>query len=225
MDTPTTGRGLFIAFEGGEGGGKSTQSSRLAQRLRDIGHKVTLTREPGGTTLGGQLRELLLHGEHVDPRAEALMFAADRAQHCATLIEPALADGHAVITDRFMDSSIAYQHAGRGLAVGTIRSLSMFASDQLVPDLTIVLDVDPSTAAARKATDRPDRMESAGEAFHAAVRACFLDLAASEPDRYLVLDAGMGRCSIHDEIWAAVQARLADRGTGIPMRGWLDSAG
>jgi dTMP kinase len=184
------GRGLFVAFEGGDGAGKSTQARLLGQWLSARGREVVHTREPGGTTLGRTLRELVLHGEDgsVSPRAEALLFAADRAHHVATLVRPALARGAVVLTDRYLDSSVAYQGAARELGHDEVRDLSLWAVEGLLPDLTVLLDV-PATEGRARRGDVHDRLEREDDDFHERVRQGFLDLAAREPDRYLVLDA------------------------------------
>jgi dTMP kinase len=175
--------GRFFAFEGGEACGKSTQASLLAESIDAV-----VTREPGGTALGEEVRDLLLHADHdVDPRAEALLMAAARAQHVNEVIAPALAAGRHVVTDRFTASSLAYQGAGRGLPLDEVRALSAFATDGLEPDLYVLLDVDPATAATRR-TRAQDRMESAGDAFHERVRGAFLALASAGGDRWLVVD-------------------------------------
>lgn len=185
-----TERGLFVAFEGGEGAGKSTQARLLAAWLRDLGHVVVVTREPGATTIGGRLREMLLdprtHG--LSARAEALMYAADRAQHVDEVIRPALERGAVVVTDRYVDSSLAYQGAGRTLPRHEVRRMSQWATGGLVPDLTVVLDVDPAVGLARS-VGPTDRLESEELTFHQRVRAGFLDLAEDAPHRYLVTDA------------------------------------
>jgi dTMP kinase len=181
--------GLLIAFEGGEGVGKSTQIALLASRLRADGRSVRVTFEPGDTPLGAELRRLLLDpsAPPVSPRAEALLYAADRAHHVDTVIRPALAAGDVVLTDRYVDSTLAYQGVGRSLETAGIND---WATGGLLPTLTVVLDLDPSVGLAR-ARDRsaPDRLEAASLAFHQAVRQAFLDLAAADPSRYLVLDA------------------------------------
>ena len=179
---------LFIAFEGGDGTGKSTQATRLAQHLLAAGREVELTFEPGDTALGAALREAVLHGEPMDARTEALLYAADRAHHVHTVIRPALAQGKIVITDRYIDSSLAYQGVGRGLGEGAIADLSRWATDGLLPDLTIVLDVDVDTARRRRRGE-PDRLEREAAAFHERVRQAFLRLAEAAPQRYLVVDA------------------------------------
>ena len=191
--------------------GKSTQISLLAQWLNGAGEKALVTREPGGTALGRTLRNAVLHGGDVDPRAEALLYAADRAHHVATLIRPALERGEVVVTDRYLDSSIAYQGNARALGGEQIRRLSLWATRGLMPDVTILLDLDPEEAAARRAEVAPDRLESESLAFHRQVRATFLELAAMEPERFLVLDAGRTPAEIHEGILARVAVVLARR--------------
>src|SRR5665811_1839703 len=180
-------RGLFIALEGGDGAGKSTQARLLRAWLEGLGHTVVVTREPGGTEFGRTVRELVLHGDHVAPRAEALLFAADRAHHVETLIRPALARGEVVITDRYMDSSIAYQGAGRDLGVEEVRELNVWATGGLVPALTVLIDLPAEVGRARRRGVH-DRLESEANTFHSAVREHFLTLAHADPDRYLVVD-------------------------------------
>jgi dTMP kinase len=200
--------GLFVAFEGGEGVGKSTQIARAAGWLRELGHNVVETREPGGTPLGQQLRRLVLDPDgHVTPRAEALLYAADRAHHVDTVIRPALANGMVVLTDRYVDSTLAYQGAGRGLA--DTRTLTDWATGGLLPDLTVLLDLDPK-AGLRRANARatPDRLEGASLAFHEAVRAGFLALAAAAPQRYAVIDAGLDPDTVGASVRHAIEARL-----------------
>ncbi|GAA6527482.1 dTMP kinase [Intrasporangium sp. DVR] len=199
----STAPGVFVCFEGGDGAGKSTQVRLLAEALERAGREVLVTRQPGGTPLGARIRELVLHGDHVSPRAEALLFAADKAHHVDELIRPGLAQGRVVITDRYTDSSIAYQGAGRDLGADEIRQLQHWAVGGLFPDLTVLLDVRPDVGRSRRG-DVHDRLESEADEFHAAVRQGFLDLAAREPERYLVLDAG----GAPDEIHARVLARL-----------------
>jgi dTMP kinase len=178
-----SGRGRFVAFEGGEGTGKSTQARLLAEALDAV-----LTREPGGTGLGERIRRLLLEaGDPVGARAEALLFAAARAQHVDEVIRPALEAGRHVVTDRFLHSSIAYQGHGRDLPPDEIAELSRWATEDLQPDLVILLEVTPEVAGRR--LDRPlDRMEAAGDGFHDRVRDGFRALAAADPGRWVVLD-------------------------------------
>jgi len=196
-------RGRFIAFEGGEACGKSTQAARLADALDAV-----LTREPGGTAIGAQLRAVLLDPATVDlsARAEALLMAADRAQHVAEVIEPALAAGRHVVTDRFAGSSIAYQGHGRGLPVEEIRDLSMWATGGVWPDLVILLDVPPAEADRRLGAAR-DRMEAEPVSFHDAVIEGFRAQATAEPQRWVVID---GTPSI-EVVSAAVVAAVVER--------------
>ncbi len=196
-------RGKFIAFEGGEACGKSTQSQRLATAINAV-----LTREPGGTVIGAQLRAVLLDPQTVNlsDRAEALLMAADRAQHVAEVVEPALLSGRHVVSDRFAGSSIAYQGHGRGLLVSEIRDLSLWATGGVWPDLIVLLDVPEAEADIRLGSSR-DRMESEPASFHAAVIEGFRSQAAAEPDRWVVID---GTPSI-EEVSAAVFAVVAER--------------
>ena len=187
-------RGVFISFEGGEGSGKSTQAKLLKEYLETQGHTVTLTREPGGTKLGKELRDILLHThDEVSPRAEALLYAADRAHHVETLIRPALERGEIVITDRYLDSSIAYQGAGRVLSPGEVGRISRWATESLIPTLTIIIDL-PSEIGLGRLKSR-DRLERESLDFHERVRQEFLSMALLDPERYLVID---GRQSIED---------------------------
>jgi dTMP kinase len=202
--------GFFVAFEGGEGVGKSTQIARAATWLRAHDHTVVETREPGGTPLGQELRRLVLDpAGHVTPRAEALLYAADRAHHVDTVVRPALEAGAVVLTDRYIDSTLAYQGAGRGLSVEQARVVTRWATDGLLPDLTVLLDLDPRIGLQRAgARSSFDRLEAASLAFHEAVRAGFLDLAAEAPQRYVVLDAAVGADVLADQVTAALAARL-----------------
>lgn len=185
--------GLFIAFEGGDGAGKSTQAALLTQAMSDAGRTVLRTREPGGTPVGEKLRSLVLeHGQgEIDAKTEALIFAAARAAHATQVISPAVARGEIVISDRYADSSIAYQGAGRGLGTEAIVKLNDWATSGLWPDLTVLLDVSPAEGRERRTAGdaAEDRMESEPDDFHATIRAAFLDLAAANPQRYLVLPA------------------------------------
>jgi dTMP kinase len=183
--------GLFLTFEGGDGSGKSTQSALLAKWLEEQGETVVLTREPGGTELGDEIRDIVLHRRgHIAPRAEALLYAADRAHHIATKVRPALERGDIVLQDRYLDSSVAYQGAGRTLVPDEVRKLSLWAAEDLLPDLTVLLDLDESIGRDRlKARTKYDRLEEEEQDFHARVRAAYLELAKAEPERFLVLAA------------------------------------
>lgn len=200
---------MFISFEGIDGVGKSTQLEMLQAYLTDKGHTVFRTLEPGGTELGQEIRHLLLHRKgDVAPRAEALLYAADRAHHVATKIRPALARGEIVLTDRFFDSSVAYQGAARDLDVNQVRDISLWAVDNLIPDLTILLDLPADDAMSRrsKTGTEPDRLEQEKVDFFERARQMYLEL-AKEP-RFLVVDA---RKSV-DEIQSEIRARLAQLG-------------
>lgn len=199
----TAARGVFIAFEGGEGCGKSTQAARLADRLG-----ATLTRQPGGTVIGSSLRALLLSPETgpIDPRAEALLMAADRAQHVAEIIGPTLDAGNDVVCDRYVGSSVAYQGYGRGLDPAEVADLSGWATGELWPDLVVLLVVDSGVASARLGDDL-DRFESAGCEFHDRVAAGFVAQAEVDPARWVVID---GSGSI-DEVGARVDAVVNER--------------
>jgi dTMP kinase len=206
---PQEGRGtggLFIAFEGGEGTGKSTQVARLAETLRGRGHDVVTTFEPGATAIGMRLREVLLDKANTDmsPRTEAMLYAADRAQHVAQVIRPALARGAIVITDRYVDSSLAYQGGGRDLEDAELRRLSQWATGGLRPDVTILLDIDPELGL-RRSVGPGDRLEAEAMVFHQRVRDAFRDLAGHGRNRYLVLDVAAAGV---DEIAAQVLARV-----------------
>lgn len=202
--------GMFIVFEGGEGAGKSTQVTRLADALKAEGRDVVVTREPGATDIGARIRGLVLDRDKTEapsPRAEALLYAADRAHHVATVVRPALTRGAVVISDRYVDSSLAYQGAGRTLPVQEVSWLSAWATGGLKPDLVVLLDVDPGVGLTRVDSRGvgTDRLESESRAFHERVRYAFLDLAASDPKRYLVLDASRPV----DEIADAVVQRIS----------------
>jgi len=209
--TPPPSRGLFIAFEGGEGSGKTTQARLIAIWLREMGYDVVATHEPGATKVGMRLRALLLDTAHagMDPHAEALMYAADRAEHVASVIEPALERGAVVITDRYIDSSLAYQGNGRGLPGSDIAQLNKWATGGRTPDLTILLDMPPEAGLGRRARSA-DRLEAEPAEFHRRVRAGFLALARANPDRYLVIDATRQVGEITLEIKDRVRGILPD---------------
>jgi dTMP kinase len=196
--------GLFVVLEGGDGAGKSTQLARLAAWLREAGHEVVVTYEPGDTALGATLRKLLLDpaSGDISPRTEAMLYAADKAQHVYEVVRPALEAGKVVVCDRYVDSMIAYQGAGRVLDVAEVRHLTDWATGGLLPDLTVVLDVPVERALGEKVD--LDRLEAAGTEFHERVREHFLDLAAQDPSRYLVLAGREDR----DTIEAAIRERV-----------------
>ena len=185
-------RGLFVTLEGGDGSGKSTQAELLERWLVERGRTVVRTREPGGTDVGVEVREIVLHHRgDIAPRAEALLYAADRAHHVATVVRPALERGDVVIQDRYVDSSVAYQGAGRVLDPHEVRGLSSWATEGLMPDLTLLLDLPPEVARERLdvARTRYDRLEAEAAAFHDRVRAAYLEIAESDPARIAVVDA------------------------------------
>ncbi len=201
--------GFFVAFEGGEGAGKSTQVRLLAKALKTGGREVVTTHEPGDTPVGKRLREILLGHEtgDLDPRTEALLYAADRAEHVASVVQPALDRGAVCITDRYIDSSIAYQGAGRTLDPADIGRISEWATGGLLPDLTVVLDVDPAVGLTRFSSPA-DRLEAEPLAFHQRVREHFLALSRGNPRRYLVLDATEPVDDVSATVLAAVESRL-----------------
>ena len=214
---PFVSSGLFVVFEGGEGAGKSTQLAALAERLRGEGRDVVVTREPGATAVGERIRSLVLDtadAEAPSPRAEALLYAADRAHHVATVVRPALIRGAVVISDRYVDSSLAYQGAGRTLPVQEVSWLSSWATGGLKPDLVVLLDVDPHTGLSRveSRNEGADRLEAESLAFHERVRYAFLDLAAADPKRYLVLDASRPAEEIAEAVARRVEEFLVDPG-------------
>lgn len=198
--------GHFIAFEGGEGSGKSTQAARLARRIGAL-----LTHEPGDTPLGSAVRTLLLDAPLLDitPRAEALLMAADRAQHVVQVVRPALATGRTVVTDRYSGSSIAYQGYGRQLSPQEIASISEWATDELWPDLVVLLQVPTSVSRERTGGAR-DRLEAAGDAFHRRVHDGFLTLAMEDPERWAVVDGSRSEDEVAAAIWDIVQVRFPD---------------
>jgi len=204
--------GLFITFEGGDGSGKSTQSALLTEWLTAQGKAVVHSREPGGTDLGVELREIILHRRgYIAPRAEALLYAADRAHNIATKVRPAIERGEIVIQDRYLDSSVAYQGAGRVLDGTEVRDISLWAAEGLLPDLTVLLDLSAENGRERIASTRDvyDRLEAEKSDFHERVRTSFLALAAAEPGRFLVLDATDPIETIAGAIQARVLALLA----------------
>lgn len=199
-----SGRGRFIALEGGEASGKSTQARRLADRLGAV-----LTREPGATEIGRAIRALVLGPDagDLDARAEALLLAADRAQHVREVVGPALAEGRDVVSDRFSGSTLAYQGYGRGLDLDELARLSAWASAGLEPDLVVLLDVAPPLARARQDGRRLDRLEATGGPFHERVREGYLALAAADPARWVVVDGARPEEEVAAQVWAVVSAR------------------
>lgn len=203
--------GLFVTFEGGDGSGKTTQAELLEQWLVERGRTVVRTREPGGTDVGVEVREIVLHHRgDIAPRAEALLYAADRAHHVATVVRPALERGDVVIQDRYVDSSVAYQGAGRVLDPHEVRGISDWATERLMPHLTLLLDLPPHVARQRLdvARTRYDRLEAEAEAFHDRVRAAYLEIAEAYPARVAVLDATGPVEEIATEIRSLVEPLL-----------------
>ena len=206
--------GLFITFEGGEGCGKSTQIAALKARLEDMGKTVVQTREPGGTALGESVRNLLQYddaGQGMSPEAELLLFAASRAQHVRELIVPAIAEGQIVLCDRFLDSTTVYQGVARAIDSKKVETINQFAIGDTTPDLTILIDLPPEIGLARvhaRSDGQLDRMENEAIEFFQAVRQGYLDLAKSEPKRFLVLDGSQTVEELETQIWQRVGATL-----------------
>lgn len=197
---------MFVTFEGLDGSGKTTQAELLAGRLEADGREVVLTREPGGTELGESLRELVLHGSDMTPWAEALLYAASRAQHVADVVRPSLDRGAWVVCDRYVDSSVAYQGAGRGLGLDRVLDLNLWAVGGLMPERTFLLELDAGEVSRRLQGDH-DRLEREAEAFHARVAAGYRELVARFPERIVVLDAGLPQETIAEEVYGALRVR------------------
>jgi dTMP kinase len=212
VPSPDKGSAFFIAFEGGEGAGKSTQMAALVKWLQARGEDVVTTREPGGTAIGSRLREVLLDplSSEMDPRTEALLYAADRAQHAAEVIRPALAAGKIVVSDRFIDSSLAYQGLARGLGLQQIYDISAWATNGLMPDLVFYLDLDATAGLARVGEGR-DRLEREDDDFHARVGTAYLELTQKFPERFVVLDGRRGQAEIHAEVVEEFEERTEGR--------------
>jgi len=203
--------GAFITFEGGDGAGKTTQIEKLRGWLERQGHTVVVTREPGGTDIGVELRNIVLHHRgFLAPRAEAMLYAADRAHHIHTVVRPALERGEVVVQDRYSDSSVAYQGAGRVLSEDEVRDLSLWATESLIPQLTVVLDIPSDIARQRRDSDNRvfDRLEAEADDFHERVRQAYHRLADAEPDRFLMIDGQRPIDDIHAEVVSRVSALL-----------------
>ena len=215
-------RGVFITFEGVDGAGKTTQIRNAREWFEERGFEVVMTCEPGGTPLGAELRRLVQNGpDDIDPRTEALLYAADRAYHVATVVRPALARGAVVLGDRYIDSSLAYQGAARSLGVDEIAAMSAWATEGLIPRTTFLLDLPPEVGAGRR-TDAPDRMERESADFHERVRREYLRLADAEPDRIVVIDAVGTREEVFSEIRGVLVERFAD---SAPVSGAASASG
>lgn len=206
--------GLFITFEGSEGTGKTTQIQRLTSKLESNNRKVVISREPGGTPLGEDIRHLLKHaesGQNMVPRAELLLFAASRAQHVDELIRPKLEQGHVVICDRFLDSTAVYQGIARAIDGDTVEAINKIAIASTLPDITVLIDLDPEEGFRRiqsRNTEPPDRMEQEHMDFYKAVRQGYLDLAARNTDRFLVIDGQQSIDEVELAIWNGIKERV-----------------
>jgi dTMP kinase len=190
---------MFVTFEGIDGSGKTTQAALLARSLREDGVEVVATREPGGTPLGEQIRDLVLHGDHVAPWAEAALYAASRAQHVEEVIRPALDRGATVVCDRYVDSSVAYQGVGRGLGLDEVLALNLVVVGGLLPDRTVLVEIDPETAAERVGSSG-DRIERDGIALWRRVADAYRALAEGDPERYVVVDGRRPVAEVAQEI-------------------------
>ena len=214
MPLPSKSAGKLISFEGSEGSGKSTQITRLAAHLQKAGREVVATREPGGTEIGEQIRNIIVHnsrGDEMCPETELLLFTAARAQVVREVIAPALTRGAVVLSDRFLDSSTVYQGIARNLAPGPVSAINQFAVGNVMPDLTMVIDVPTEVSLQRvsqRASDLPDRMERENITFYEKVRAGYLLLAQQWPERVVVLDGTLSPDALDKKIWAVVQKRL-----------------
>jgi dTMP kinase len=209
---PNYDKGYFVVFEGGEGAGKTTQIEALTKWLEARGENVVVTREPGGTSIGERLRQILLDkgADEMHAKTEALLYAADRAQHVAEVIGPALEEGKIVVSDRFLDSSLAYQGLARGLGLDEIYDISKWATTNLIPDLVFYLKVDPKTGFSRITGDT-DRLEAAGVSFHERVSIAYRKLARQFPDRFVVLDATNSPAELHEEVVKVLEERAGHR--------------
>lgn len=208
---------MFITFEGPEGGGKTTILQRIAEKLRSEGREVLATREPGSGVVGGQIREVLLHSESIDPRCELFLFLADRANHVTTLIRPALEKGAVVLCDRYADSTVVYQAHARGLDPIGIRQLNTFATDGLMPTLTILFDLDPELGLKRLTSK--DRLDAEPIMFHRRVRDGFLIEAKREPDRWRMVDASKPVEQVEFTCYALIKEVLVAQQDPLPFGG------
>lgn len=211
---------MFITLEGPEGSGKTTQAVLLAERLRQTGRAVVLTREPGGTAIGDQVRAVLHDPQNkdMDPWAEVLLYSASRAQLVSQVVLPALAAGKIVVSDRYYDSTLAYQGYGRGLDLRALWTITRLATRGLTPDLTLYLDIDPERGLERRLLGGGEwnRLDAETLAFHRRVRAGYLELAGLEPERWVLVDAARSVDEIHQALWAVVERRLSQEGDAPP---------
>jgi dTMP kinase len=204
---------MFITFEGGEGSGKSTAIRQIVAQLEKEGYQVVLTREPGGTPISEEIRNVILDKKNVDmdPRTEALLYAASRRQHIVQKILPALKEGKIVLCDRFLDSSLAYQGGARGLGIENVLNVNLFATEGLEPDLTVLFDISPEEGLARIAANsgrEVNRLDVEKLAFHKKVRSAFHTLAKANPSRYVVIDASKDKETVYHEAYQAIEERL-----------------
>ena len=207
-------RGFLITFEGSEGSGKSTQISRIADRFEDAGYEVVVTREPGGTPIGEEIRHILMHASeshNMTPETELLLFAASRAQLVREVINPAVQEGKIVLCDRFMDSTTVYQGVARNIQSEPVSLINQFAVGNMVPDVTVVIDLDAEVGLSRvkhRANDLPDRMEQENIQFYQKVRNGYLMLAKAMPERFIVVDGELPRTELEMVIWKALRQRV-----------------
>lgn len=217
---PSPGNGYFVVFEGGDGAGKTTQMQALVRWLQARGYDVVTTREPGGTEIGRRIRPILLDpgSSSIDPRTEALLYAADRAQHVAEVVKPALEAGKIVVSDRYVDSSLAYQGVGRGLGIDDIYRISEWATGGMIPDLVFYLRID-SRSGLRRVGDEPDRLEREERSFHERVTRAYTELAGRFPERFVVIDAAAPQSEVHEQVVSIFQKRLEDHPPAGVVRG------
>jgi len=204
---------MFITFEGGEGSGKSTAIRQIVAQLEKEGYPIVLTREPGGTPISEEIRNVILDKKNtdMDPRTEALLYAASRRQHIVEKILPALKEGKIVLCDRFLDSSLAYQGGARGLGIKNVLNINLFATEGLEPDLTVLFDISPEEGLARIAANsgrEVNRLDIEKLSFHEKVRAAFCSLAKANPSRYVVIDASKDKQTVYQEVYQAIEERL-----------------
>ena len=204
---------MFITFEGGEGAGKSTAIKRIVEKLTSEGHEIVLTREPGGTPIAEEIRNVILDKKNtaMDPRTEALLYAASRRQHLVEKVIPALKEGKLVLCDRFLDSSLAYQGGARGIGIDTVYNMNLFATEGTLPDLTILFDIKPEEGLARIAANSQrevNRLDVEKLAFHNKVRDSFHELAKKFPERFVIVDASKGPDEVFEDAYKAIEDRL-----------------